>query len=128
MENTAVSQGVSTALEDHLHIRGEYFCATHSTPGNTGSPPHTWRIQIGIKVDIRLEGITSTYVENTCISNWSPDANEDHLHIRGEYFDNFFWSALVMGSPPHTWRIHVQEMFNNLSDRITSTYVENTWD
>ena len=31
-----------------------------------------------------------------------------------------------LGSPPHTWRIHKEQLNSIDQDRITSTYVENT--
>ena len=51
--------------EDHLHIRGEYRHHRRCSTRQLGSPPHTWRIQLGV-INTKLnQGITSTYVENT---------------------------------------------------------------
>ena len=52
--------------------------------------------------------------------------DEDHLHIRGEYIGFFGERESRLGSPPHTWRIHVGNAQETASLRITSTYVENT--
>ena len=93
----------------------------------TGSPPHTWRIQDGLVFDLTEDGITSTYVENTLESFQWALVSQDHLHIRGEYIILKMVLNSLIGSPPHTWRI--PKFFNSkvTFDRITSTYVENTY-
>ena len=53
-----------------------------------------------------IMGITSTYVENT-----------------KPFIDT---SRNIIGSPPHTWRIPPGGFVDAGSERITSTYVENT--
>ena len=91
-----------------------------------GSPPHTWRIlneDATFPVNIR---ITSTYVENTVITIDSQAEDEDHLHIRGEYFIMLEKAPALLGSPPHTWRIRAAVLLNFGYFGITSTYVENT--
>ena len=70
-----------------------------------GSPPHTWRILSSIGSAIMTARITSTYVENTVRHNDRLDALRDHLHIRGEYKKIMVQVRLIVGSPPHTWRI-----------------------
>ena len=91
-----------------------------------GSPPHTWRIHDFLRVFPSDLGITSTYVENTMNNLNVLEMNKDHLHIRGEYSKFESCSALLSGSPPHTWRIQkiAQEII--YGNGITSTYVENT--
>ena len=51
----------------------------------------------------------------------------DHLHIRGEYANKDQDNEIAVGSPPHTWRIPKQETPVAGEQRITSTYVENTY-
>ena len=92
-----------------------------------GSPPHTWRIQFDSKQDAIDCRITSTYVENTLIRSILNRILEDHLHIRGEYIRIWVITSRIRGSPPHTWRIHFFSVFLFKWDRITSTYVENTF-
>ena len=70
-----------------------------------GSPPHTWRIQnLQIPVNPK-DGITSTYVENTNLDDFYSSESQDHLHIRGEYLLMTSMVLMMLGSPPHTWRI-----------------------
>ena len=71
-------------------------------------------------------GITSTYVENTLKIPAEVSVDQDHLHIRGEYFLLSFVKMMFKGSPPHTWRILKIGAKADLSSGITSTYVENT--
>ncbi|MBI1699757.1 hypothetical protein HYQ59_1103 [Lactobacillus crispatus] len=113
-------------LWDHLHIRGEYNYVRTRQMLNEGSPPHTWRIHYAYNEQEMFYRITSTYVENTNLSNDQSTLSEDHLHIRGEYRVLLSKELSGMGSPPHTWRIHfvVHEQIKKYG--ITSTYVENT--
>ena len=91
-----------------------------------GSPPHTWRIQTK-RVQISfLYGITSTHVENTNGVTAVASAIKDHLHTRGEYCFNNSVAVILLGSPPHTWRILTEDQKDGLQERITSTHVENT--
>ena len=126
VENTNASDYFDWPSRDHLHIRGEYqeigLCFLH----NPGSPPHTWRIQYGGNTIDNINGITSTYVENTGSSSAYVRLYEDHLHIRGEYDISKRHYGGLSGSPPHTWRIQKWRKNNLKSTRITSTYVENT--
>ena len=112
--------------QDHLHIRGEYSIVAIVIVSKVGSPPHTWRIQYQ---PVRLSGrlrITSTYMENTASLYQIQSPKRDHLHIRGEYRAGIFGMKIVLGSPPHTWRILDQWHKFHQWLRITSTYVENT--
>ena len=106
MENTFRFEYWQYELQDHLHIRGEYFLNMLNQLSVVGSPPHTWRILIVIG---KLRPLL-----------------RDHLHIRGEYIDAFETQYTQTGSPPHTWRIHKVRFVVTKTDRITSTYVENT--
>ena len=51
--------------QDHLHMCGEYHFDGFIIKVFLGSPPHVWRILPRCPVQNRIEGITSTYVENT---------------------------------------------------------------
>ena len=66
-------------------------------------------------------------MENTVESLLQGLATGDHLHIRGEYVENVEVHSLQIGSPPHTWRIQFEAELYEQVDRITSTYVENTF-
>ena len=105
VENTFIRPRIITRDWDHLHIRGEYTHPTRDKNQKTGSPPHTWRIQLELWTSLQLLRITSTYVENTkmTIKDWIEVG--DHLHIRGEYPNPFIIFTICLGSPPHTWRI-----------------------
>ena len=126
---------------------GEYKNLFLLLDTNMGSPPHVWRILSCSSELFSALGITSTYVENTKPNTCHIDPHGDHLHIRGEYccFIAFGFSPpgitstyventhpggyktkKIIGSPPHTWRIHLQTENSNLKNGITSTYVENT--
>ena len=66
VENTQVLFKVQALIQDHLHIRGEYYYLKDSYSGGAR--------------------IISTYVENTAIPVLSYLFKRDHLHIRGEYY------------------------------------------
>ena len=70
--------------------------------------------------------ITSTHVENTLSQSGLYDIWRDHLHTRGEYANWIGSDTVQSGSPPHTWRIPIDDSAVDVSDRITSTHVENT--
>ena len=70
--------------------------------------------------------ITSTYVENTVKSLAVSSLIWDHLHMCGEYLYAVHVSHTRTGSPPHVWRILYSHWCCGLSNRITSTCVENT--
>ena len=106
MENTGQSWQVKGSMRDHLHIRGEYQATALMLHVNLGSPPHTWRIQALATAGLGLNGITSTYVENTVLETYKDIILKDHLHIRGEYNRKDGINMINKGSPPHTWRIH----------------------
>ena len=91
-----------------------------------GSPPHTWRIRQFTGFKNTMQGITSTYVENTPFAMSAYVSFKDHLHIRGEYLSDLFATLPSIGSPPHTWRILALSCKPINQIRITSTYVENT--
>ena len=130
MENTFSILRHNGLDKDHLHLRGEYCARPVLRIWERGSPPLTWRIR---KKDAEQQAdfrITSTYVENTVFTlifyfcAWDHlhirgeyllvavirfnfhRFDKDHLHIRGEYFKSIATPSIVLGSPPHTWRIH----------------------
>ena len=107
VENTDKFSQIIHFVQDHLHIRGEYWTDLWKNVTKTGSPPHTWRIPFSITDPRYLLRITSTYVENTLACFCIEVLDWDHLHIRGEYI------------------LHVRDTPKKY--RITSTYVENTW-
>ena len=127
MENTKWSSYLSILIEDHLHTRGEYSALSFQNFKKLGSPPHSWRIQQVTISDSCLVRITSTLVENTnCLYSWG-FCSKDHLHTRGEYPALVVPTFLLLGSPPHSWRIQGQLQPADYKKRITSTLVENTW-
>ena len=85
VENTPICAYLGFWLQDHLHIRGEYSNPMIIKCLISGSPPHTWRIQLEIRGTTSVDRITSTYVENTTFLKSKPFRLQDHLHIRGEY-------------------------------------------
>ena len=105
VENTFLTFSESSIFKDHLHIRGEYWLVMLCQMIHSGSPPHTWRIRTANNSNTVIVGITSTYVENTGFAPMKPYGNRDHLHIRGEYKIFGYQIFLMIGSPPHTWRI-----------------------
>ena len=70
--------------KDHLHIRGENRLLVQVLLCGVGSPPHTWRKQIFLRICDCDYGITSTYVEKTLNCQVRHLEQWDHLHIRGE--------------------------------------------
>lgn len=115
---------------------GEYLSDSITTAELSGSPPHVWRIHALKDMSKEEIGITSTLVENTDI--WSSLLNyfKDHLHTRGEYLHglnglvnlvritstlventNLIMSTalLLVGSPPHSWRILNDPRYINIS-------------
>ena len=113
-------------IQDHLHTRGEYSEAIRPTGKDSGSPPHTWRIQPADANAAGQRRITSTHVENTVRLFPGSRLWRDHLHTRGEYQQNNLDQFPFEGSPPHTWRIQYASSINAPTLRITSTHVENT--
>ena len=65
-------------------------------------------------------------MENTIGYVTREELNRDHLHIRGEYWNDQVIATNDRGSPPHTWRIPLNSTECTCSGGITSTYVENT--
>ena len=111
---------------DHLHTRGEYQHETSLRQVTPGSPPHTWRILRHANFYSCLIRITSTHVENTSNIGLCGCFHRDHLHTRGEYGKIFRLQPFFPGSPPHTWRILIDNVPLQDPNRITSTHVENT--
>ena len=66
-------------------------------------------------------------MENTENRAYGIDEARDHLHIRGEYQNMPLLSTNILGSSPHTWRIHLTTDPVGNVVRIISTYVENTF-
>ena len=52
---------------------------------------------------------------------------QDHLHLRGENQPNKSNDSMSAGSPPLTWRKLIRGFTVMLNTRITSTYVEKTY-
>ena len=126
VENTRVNSIAFLKYWDHLHIRGEYPIRDSPELTKMGSPPHTWRIQSVSTIMHANFRITSTYVENTSVHDAKRFWARDHLHIRGEYGMRLRIFSLMVGSPPHTWRILKTHKIKIVGNGITSTYVENT--
>ena len=127
VENTAFRISMAPLTWDHLHIRGEYAPLIVKLIVLSGSPPHTWRIPNNNIAFVKVIGITSTYVENTPPYLINYKIARDHLHIRGEYQVVNEVLDCELGSPPHTWRIPDNWERGRKANRITSTYVENTF-
>ena len=126
VENTLRPVTMYRTSRDHLHIRGEYGALVAAVGVVVGSPPHTWRIPTCSSCYSIEFRITSTYVENTFHQVENISIIKDHLHIRGEYVFVTAYARRNLGSPPHTWRIHVLGNYKEDDCGITSTYVENT--
>ena len=112
VENTLPICRRVKALQDHLHIRGEYKDTEKKFLKVLGSPPHTWRILYQYAEGLKHYRITSTYVENTKTPKRNSWRYWDHLHIRGEYNILKMLHNQCRGSPPHTWRIHSRIISN----------------
>ena len=83
---------------DKKHSNINYFCQYRRL---------TWKTLGYFISQVSRNGISSTYVENTCRHYERCNDCKDHLHIRGEHF--------------------CKSLVNKGGDkRITSTYVENT--
>ena len=88
VENTRVIIQARKWFKDHLHLRGEYFTIKDITGEQLGSSPLTWRILQVAKRSYGVDGIISTYVENTILFSSRLSVVWDHLHLRGEYILN----------------------------------------
>ena len=126
VENTFIIEVNFIIRWDHLHIRGEHSFWWFTCNPNEGSSPHTWRTHLIASSFNRNVRIISTYVENTCSSVLDSVSIRDHLHIRGEHQNELLKKKLNKGSSPHTWRTLFQNSLQQSSNRIISTYVENT--
>ena len=71
-------------------------------------------------------GITPTYMGNTLLAVSLPRLVRDHPHIHGEYTKIYENIQEALGSPPHTWGIHVTKPRFDSEKRITPTYMGNT--
>ena len=127
VENTFFTTKKERSNKDHLHTRGEYTARKIPPIKSSGSPPHTWRIRYACRPRIMCHRITSTHVENTILLINSNFKFWDHLHTRGEYDLSVSSHYLLLGSPPHTWRIPQKTQHPVIIHRITSTHVENTF-
>ena len=126
MGNTLSSFALTRLREDHPHVHGEYRQPFIQRCIRIGSPPRTWGILKFIPNSLRYQGITPTYMGNTC---WRPEKGKthwDHPHVHGEYFKMSEIMSLTLGSPPRTWGILLQLLTNKVKTRITPTYMGNT--
>ena len=64
---------------------------------------------------------------NTSTNYAITQPSKDHPHIHGEYLGNVWLVNLTRGSPPHTWGIRVRQGLALTIQRITPTYMGNTW-
>ena len=126
MEKTYTKVTSLSAVQDHLHIRGENSVLVLLAGTLVGSPPHTWRKRYTTDEISLIFRITSTYVEKTFLFCKFLARLQDHLHIRGENRSWFINCHMRLGSPPHTWRKPDFLACILLVIRITSTYVEKT--
>ena len=85
VENTFSFAEHNLLGEDHLHTRGEYSHLQLRQLNQSGSPPHSWRIQHLWTHMMLCMRITSTLVENTFNLLVNSRCLKDHLHTRGEY-------------------------------------------
>ena len=90
---------------DHPHLRGEYRATGSAASRKLGSPPLAWGILQKEIADIRKYRITPTCVGNTTNDGRPQTINQDHPHLRGEYWANASSSFAVSGSPPLAWGI-----------------------
>ncbi len=92
-----------------------------------GSPPHTWGILDTKFADAAGDRITPTYMGNTEMQRNFWQHHQDHPHIHGEYLARLSSLAQPLGSPPHTWGIRDHDHDQNWIERITPTYMGNTF-
>ena len=76
---------VTSAIEDHPHVCGEYRRLKIWRDNMKGSPPRVWRILFSKATQCGCAGITPTCVGNTCPCTRQPTNNGDHPHVCGEY-------------------------------------------
>ena len=75
-------------LEDHPHLRGEYFFVRKNGGLKMGSPPLAWGIHENTLQSDNPKGITPTCVGNTKSGQPGRTRRWDHPHLRGEYAEN----------------------------------------
>ena len=132
--------------QEQLYLRGEYYTLSRNDLILIGSSPHMWRTAIAINSALCFIGsspltwrllcvirnftsgprIISTYVENTLKAMLVQLRKQDHLHIRGEHEIVSMLNVTGKGSSPLTWRTLKANEKLLFSERIISTYVENT--
>ena len=113
-----------SASRKHLHIRGENLLTFFQPATDWETPPHTWRKSANTHIKAVCGGNTSTYVEKMGYLKNESEANQKHLHIRGENALNRSTKLLNTETPPHTWRKLIYSLWLSFSQRNTSTYVE----
>ena len=75
---------------------------------------------------LSLRQFSSTFVKKIKFQIVYQSYCKDHLHIRGENHTPPLLDQRFSGSPPHTWRKHLETSVYFDNYRITSTYVEKT--
>ncbi len=91
-----------------------------------GSPPLAWGILSQLTAQPRCPRITPTCVGNTAVRRAGTASQEDHPHLRGEYFPSWSLNLGYAGSPPLAWGILINLWKQRCLLRITPTCVGNT--
>ena len=92
-------------LEDHPHLRGEYYFWCSLINIWLGSPPLAWGIHPMLLNVKNGYGITPTCVGNTAVESHRSGFGQDHPHLRGEYPHPSIFGLRCRGSPPLAWGI-----------------------
>ena len=110
----------------HPHIRGAYSICGRRPAQSAGSSPHTWGIRCDAGQTSARSRFIPTYVGHTTATATAPLLPAVHPHIRGAYADHRIGVAIVDGSSPHTWGIHLREWKTCRTSRFIPTYVGHT--
>ena len=124
--NTISILPTSVRVTVHPHICGEHSLANSSAVNLDGSSPHMWGTHNYIGEEEHYARFIPTYVGNTFLSKSLYDLDPVHPHICGEHKIRSSFNPLIVGSSPHMWGTHLQNLSTQFFLRFIPTYVGNT--
>ena len=104
---TRLSQGLSSGMEKHPHVRGEDLNTTRNVSRWKETPPRAWGRQEFIKEDEMSNRNTPTCVGKTGTWHQKTRKGRKHPHVRGEDRGAGNYNLTILETPPRAWgRLH----------------------
>jgi len=111
----------------HPHTRGEDNQPIRSVSASRGSPPHTWGRLKDPEKKRAIRWFTPTHVGKTHSYVFRRRDILVHPHTRGEDVATAAVTAVLDGSPPHTWGRPYRNSSGGERIRFTPTHVGKTY-